>query len=148
MDKLKLDRGFVEMEIDGTDRVVKFNPADAIFLRTLYSMLVKMEKVAEEKAKQLKDTAEDDFVAKFDIVSERDKELRAVADAVFGEGFCRDVFGLVDLPALNSDGVTIFESLCFEMIDRMDEDVQAKMAKRDASIAKYTAKYEKYKKRK
>ena len=65
-----------------------------------------------------------------------------------GEGFCRDVFGLVDLTALNSDGVTIFESLCFAMIDRMDEDVRAKMAKRDATIAKYTAKYDKYRKHK
>lgn len=145
---IKLDSGLVEMRIDGTDRVVKFNPSDSAFLRTLYSMLMKMKDIAEEKEKAIKEVDEEDFIAKFDIVSERDKQLRAVADGVFGDGFCRDVFGLVDLTALNGDGVTIFESLCFAMIDRMDEDVRAKMAKRDATIAKYTAKYDKYRKHK
>lgn len=140
-DIVKLDNGYLEVGFEGTERTVKFNPSDSYFLRSLYAMLAKVQSIIDEK--QLLIKAEQDFVKQFDIISERDKEMRGVVDALFGDGFCLDLFGHVDLTAINGKGLMLIEDFAFSIVDRMDETVRDAVAKRDANIARYTNKYTK-----
>lgn len=140
-DIVKLDNGYLEVGFEGTERTVKFNPSDSYFLRNLYAMLAKVQEIIA--AKQPIINAEKDFLKQFDILNERDKEMRAVVDEMFGDGFCRDLFGLLDLTAVNDKGLMLIEDFAFSLVDRMDESVRAAVAKRESNIAKYTDKYKK-----
>lgn len=143
MKELNFETGLVEMKVNG-GRVIRFNPADLGFMDTLYSMLGKIESIeAETKKKQDKT---DDPAKLFDRSRASDKQMRAAVDSVFGEGFCAEVFpGILRLTAL-ANGLSVLENFVFAVMDEMDESVRDNLAKREGRIAKYTAKYQKYKK--
>lgn len=142
-DTLTIDSGLVEVDINGV-RAIKFNPSDAGFAEDLYGLASKLQKIMEEKDAAFK--AADDAAAHFDISRAEDREMRAAVDAFFGEGFCADVFPGVRMRAL-SEGLTVIENFLYALLDKMDEDITANFAKRDARIRKYTEKYSKYKKK-
>lgn len=131
---------FVDESGNDTGRSVDFNPADQGFAEELYGLASKISKIHEEKVKEREAT--EDGAARFDISRAEDKEMREAVDALFGEGFCADVFK-VRLFAL-VDGLTVVESFLFSLLDEMDESITASIAARDARIKKYTDKYSKY----
>lgn len=142
MKELNFSTGVVEMAVNG-GRTICFNPADVGFLENLYCLLGKIEKIdADTKTKRDKT---DDPAKLFDYAKASDNRMREAVDSVFGEGFCGDVFQSVRLTAL-ADGLTVIENFVFAIVDEMDETIRDNMAKRDDRIAKYTAKYQKYKK--
>lgn len=142
MEQLNFSTGVVEMAVNG-GRVIRFNPADIGFLETLYALIGKIDTIDSDTAKK-KDKTEDPAKL-FDYSRAADKRMRETVDAVFGDGFCADVFQELRLTAM-ADGLSIIENFLFAVVDRMDESVRDNMAKREGRIAKYTAKYEKYKK--
>lgn len=142
MKELTFDTGVVEMSVNG-GRVIRFNPADIGFLETLYGLIGKIEAIDTETAKK-KDKS-DDPAKMFDYSRAADKRMREAVDAVFGDGFCADVFQELRLIAM-ANGLSVIENFIFSIIDEMDESVQENLAKRKGRIAKYTEKYAKYKK--
>lgn len=142
-DTLTIDSGLVEVDINGV-RIIKFNPSDEGVAEELYGLASKIQKIMEEKETAFKDT--DDAAAHFDISRAEDREIRAAVDGFFGDGFCGDVFPGVRMMAL-SEGLTVIENFLYALLDKMDEDITANFAKRDARIRKYTEKYSKYKKK-
>ena len=137
MSDIVFSTGIVEMSVNG-GRTIRFNPADVGFIDTLYSLMAKVEDI--EKESQKKREKSDDPAKIFDYFRSSDKRMRDAVDAVFGEGFCDDVFDGVRLVAM-ADGLTVLENFVFAVIDQMDESVKANMDRRNAKIEQYTAKY-------
>lgn len=135
-EKLTFETGLVELEVNG-GRTIRLNPSDAGFAETLYELAAKLEAIHKASGAQT-ETAE-----RFDRSRAEDREMREAVDAVFGEGFCADVFPGMRLTAL-ANGLTVVENFLFALLDRMDEGVTANLSARNARIAKYTAKYKKY----
>ena len=142
MKELNFSTGVVEMSVNG-GRVIRFNPADIGFLETLYGLVAKLDDIDSETSKKKDKT--DDLAKGFDYSKAADKRKREAVDAVFGEGFCADVFQELRLDAL-ADGLKVVENFIFSVVDEMDESIQDNLAKREGRTAKYTAKYAKYKK--
>lgn len=130
---------------DGRDtgRSVDFNPADQGFAEDLYCLVSKLSAIHEAKTREYE--AEQNPAARFDINRAANAEMQEAVDAMFGEGFSRDVFK-TRLFAL-ADGMTVVENFLFALLDKMDESITQNMAKRDDCIRKYTAKYNKYTKK-
>ena len=134
---------FVDENGNDTGRSVDFSPTDQGFAEDLYSLTSKIDKIHEAKLKEYEQA--EDVTARFDISRAEDKEMREAVDALFGEGFCADVFK-VRLFAL-VDGLTVVESFLLSLLDEMDESITASIAARGAQIKKcterYTSKYHK-----
>lgn len=142
MPDITFSSGVIEASINGV-RTIKFNPSDIGFLEKMYGMVAKIDEI--EKRGQEKREKTDDPAKMFEYYRAADKQMRDVVDAEFGEGFCDDVFSNVRLTAI-SDGMTVIENFVFSVLDQMDEDITANIAKRQGRIAKYTEKYQKHKK--
>lgn len=141
-EKFGFESGLVELEVNDSGRIIRLNPADAGFAETLYDLVRQLNAIHKEKSAATKDAPEDE---QFSLRRSEDAAMREAVDAIFGEGFCGDVFPGMRLFAL-AEGLTVVENFIFALLDRMDEDITSNLAKRDARIAKYTAKYKKYKK--
>ena len=124
-----------------TGRTIDFNPSDQGFADDLYGLVSKIDKIHSEKTNAMQNA--EDTAARFDIARSEDKEMRTAVDELFGENFCRDVFGSVRLFAL-ADGLTVIENFLLALLDKMDDSLTANIAARDARIKKYTQKYSKY----
>lgn len=140
MSEIRFSTGVVEMPVNG-GRTIRFNPADIGFLDTLYGLLAKVDAIDKETARK-REKAED-LSKVFDYMRASDKRMREAVDGVFGEGFSDDVFNGVRLVA-PADGLSVLENFVFAVFDQMDESVTENMARRSERIAKYTARYEKY----
>lgn len=138
MKELNFETGLVEMAVNG-GRVIRFNPADIGFCDLLYNLLGKIEAIDTETRK--KQERADDMAKNFDRFRAGDKRMREAVDAVFGEGFCEDVFCGIRLMAL-ANGLTVLENFIFAILDEMDASVHENLAKREGRISKYTAKYQ------
>lgn len=145
MEKVEISSGlkYLPVIVDGWDtgRTVNFNPVDQEFAEELYALVYRIGEIHNAKNKER--ASETDILKKFEINRAEDKELRAVVDAVFGEGFSNDVFK-VRLFAV-SDGLTVVENFLFALLDELDESTTSNIAKRNAKIQKYTEKYTRYK---
>ncbi len=126
-----------------TGRSVDFNPADQGFAEELYGLVSKLTQIHEKKVEAAKDAA--DPAERFDLSRAEDADMRKAVDALFGEGFCGDVFKTRLFAVV--DGMTVIEAFLYSLLDEMDESITENLAKRDAKIKKYTVKYEKYAKK-
>lgn len=147
-EKLVLESGVKHMPVvdeNGVDtgRCVIFNPSDAGFAEDLYGLVSKISGIHEKAVK--KQNAATDPAMRFDINRAEDAEMRAAVDALFGDGFCADVFR-TRLFAM-AGGLTVAENFLYALIDKMDASINENMAKRDSKIRKYTDKYKKYAKK-
>lgn len=141
MPEIRFSTGVVEMPVNG-GRTIRFNPVDVGFGDTLYGLLAKVDAIDKETAKKREKT--EDISKVFDYMRTSDKRMREAVGAVFGKGFSDDVFNGVRL-VTQADGLSVLEKFIFAVFDQMDESVTENMVKRSERIAKYTAKYEKYK---
>lgn len=137
MAEITFSTGVVEMSVNGK-RTIRFNPSDIGFMDTLYALMAKVESIENDSQKKRENQSDPAKI--FDSFRASDKKMRDAVDAVFGDGFCDDVFSGVRLVAL-VDGLTVLENFIFAVIDQMDESVKANMEARNAKIEKYTAKY-------
>lgn len=137
MAEINFSTGVVEMSVNGV-RSIRFNPSDIGFMDTLYALMAKVESIENDSQKKRENQTDPAKI--FDSFRSNEKKMRDAVDAVFGDGFCDDVFSGVRLVAL-VDGLTVLENFIFAVIDQMDESVKANMEARNAKIEKYTAKY-------
>lgn len=142
MADITFSTGVIEASVNGK-RSIRFNPSDVGFMDTLYALVAKVDEIEKESQKKREKT--DDPAKMFDYFRASDKRMREAVDAVFGDGFCDDVFDGVRLVAM-ADGLTVLENFVFSVMDQMDESVRANMEARNAKIEKYTAKYQARKK--
>ena len=139
---LTFENGLAEITVNGV-YTIHFNPSDIGFAEDLYGLVGKLDSVQRDKSEKAK-ALKDDPAAYFDISKEEDLEMRAAVDAFFGEGFCKAVFPGIRLYAM-ADGLTVIENFLYAVLDKMDADISANMAKRNSRIAKYINKYKKFK---
>lgn len=142
MAEINFSTGVTEFAVNG-GRTVRFNPADTGFAENLYALMAKVSEIDDERRKKAEKTQ--DYAKIFEYNRAADKRERELVDAAFGENFCADVFGDIRLSAM-AEGLSVLENFIFAVLDEMDESVTENLSKRDARIAKYTEKYEKYKK--
>lgn len=141
MVELNFDIGLVEMKVNGA-RSIWVNPSDVGFLETLYTLMGKIDAIDKDINKKREKT--DDPAKLFDVHRASDRRMREAVDAVFGENFCADVFQGVRLLAITESGLTVLENFIYAVIDQMDDSTKVNLSNRNASINKYTAKYQKY----
>lgn len=141
-ENLSFENGLVELTVNG-GRTIRLNPSDAGFAETLYELVARLSSIHEEKEQTWE--AEEDIAARFAADRAEDAAMREAVDAIFGEGFCADVFPGMRLFAL-AEGLTVVENFIFSLLDRMDEGITDNLTKREGRIAKYTARYRKYQK--
>ena len=138
MEELNFALGVKEFKVNG-GRTVRFNPADEGFLEVLYGLIGKLDELAQTRRKKTEKAGED-WAKRFEYAKSCDEQMRRAVDDVFGDGFSADVFGAVRLTAA-ADGLTVAENLIWTLVDRMDEDVKANLARRSERVRYYTDKY-------
>lgn len=121
---------------------ISFDPTDIYFANRLFDLLNKME--AQQNREAPADPAN-----VFAAAAERDVQMRAEIDAVFGEPVCDKVFGSVNVfsPA---DGLPLCMNFIMALIDEIDAsaDAETKASPRMAAyMQKYEKKYGKYMKK-
>lgn len=141
MESIIFESGLVDFSVNDV-RTIRFNPSDIGFAEELYNLTAKLNEVQKTSASK-RENLEDDTTAYFDISRAEDEKMRDIVDSFFGEGFCADVFPGVRLYAM-ANGLTVIENFLFAVLDKMDEDVTANLAKRNDRLKQYTSKYKKY----
>ena len=139
---IELIDGLVEVPVMRGGAVVttiKINPSDAGFMETLYGLAATLDGIEQKCMDASKD--EEDFAKVFELKRGADKEMREVVDSVFGAGFCEAAYNGLRMDGVLTDGTLVYEDLVFKVVDAMDADIRNRVAKRNATVEKYTSKY-------
>lgn len=139
---IELIDGLVEVPVVRNGSVVtniKINPSDAGFMETLYGLAATLDGIEQKCMDAIKN--EEDFAKVFDLKRSADKEMREVVDSVFGDGFCAEAYNGMRMDGVLVDGTLVYEDLVFKVVDAMDADIRNRVAKRNATVEKYTSKY-------
>ena len=141
MAKLNYSTGVQEFEVEGG--TIRFNPADPVFVRRLYdafSALGEQQEAGEKQNQAL--TGE----ALFEVIEEKDAEMRRSIEGVFGPGTAKMIFPEVGLYAL-ADGLPVWCNFFFAVMDLIDTTTQEQQKKANPRVDYYMKKYGKYMKR-
>ena len=117
---------------------ISFDPADISFVNRLFDLMEKMEKIQNTESQDVENV--------FKIAAQRDKEMRAEIDAVFGEPICEKVFGTTNVLS-PAGGLPLCMNFLLAVIDEVDAASEAETkpsARVDAYMQKYQKKYGKY----
>jgi hypothetical protein len=137
--ELNFDTGVVEYDINGAYKV-RFNPTDKTFIQRLsdaFDTLEAKQKSLDDEAARTGDKKE-----VFRIVAQRDAEVRAILDDLFGEGMCDAVFSDMSMHAL-AGGLPVWVNFVLAIMDECDSAFIKEKKLRDPRLAKYTKKYHK-----
>lgn len=130
---LSFETGVVEYNLNGR-YTVRFNPTDKNFIQRLTDAFDALE----NKQKSLHGVEDDtDF---FRIITERDKEVRDILDALFGAGMCDAVFGEISMHAL-AGGLPVWLNFMLAILDVCETTFQKEQKLKEPRLAKYTKKY-------
>lgn len=139
MKELNFDTGINEYDLDGKV-IVRFNPTDVGFLERLSDSFAYLDLIQEEvKQCQEEITDEKDI---FNLAKNLDKKMREIINALFGQDVCTPLFGRMNLFA-SAGGLPVWANLMLAIADEVETAMQGELEKREARIAKYTAKYKK-----
>lgn len=120
---------------------ISFDPSDINFVSRLFDLMEKMEKIRDAEPQDAENV--------FKIAAQRDKEMRAEIDAVFGEPICEKVFGTTNVLS-PAGGLPLCMNFLLAIIDEVDAASEAETkpsARVDAYMQKYQKKYGKYMKK-
>lgn len=120
---------------------ISFDPADINFVNRLFDLMEKMEKIRGGESQDVENV--------FKIAAQKDKEMRAEIDAVFGEPICEKVFGTTNVLS-PAGGLPLCMNFLMAIIDEVDAASEAETkpsARVDAYMQKYQKKYGKYMKK-
>lgn len=142
MAELNFDTGLVTYKVNGQCEI-SFNPADVAFVKRLFNTFDSLSKQQEdiEGENQVVDGAK-----LFELVEQREKKMRADIDEVFGEPVCDKLFGKVSVFAL-AGGLPLWCNFLMAVIDKIDAAIEDEQKQASPRVAKYMAKYEKYKRK-
>ena len=136
MKPLNFSTGLEEYSLN--DRVtVKFNPTDAAFLEKLTALFLSLDALQEE-ASALQETTPEEEV--FPLAKSLDTRMRELLDGFFGQPVCEPLFGSMNLFA-SAGGLPVWANLLLAVSEEVEAAMQGELKKREARIAKYTAKY-------
>ena len=142
MAELNFDTGLVTYKVNGRCEI-SFNPADVAFVRRLFNTFDNLSKQQDAIAGEDQDV---DGAKLFDLVEQREKKMRADIDDVFGDAVCDKLFGNVSVFAL-AGGLPLWCNFLMAVIDKIDAAIEDEQKQASPRVAKYMAKYEKYKRK-
>lgn len=140
MAKLQFDTGVREYEINDAC-TVRFNPCDPVFTERLFRIFDKLGKMQEDGERE--NAGIHDGAKLFELIRERDKEMRADIDSIFGEPVCEKIFDGIGVYAL-ADGLPLWANFLMAIIDEVDSSIVAEQQKGSPRIDYYMKKYGKY----
>lgn len=141
MKELNFETGLVTYNLNGKCEV-SFNPTDSNFVERLYSALEELDKKQED----YKSRAEGlDGRAMFDFARERDAEMRGIIDGVFECPVSDALFGGMNVYAV-AGGLPVWCNLMLAILDEIDAAATREQKTTNSRVAKYVAKYQKYRK--
>lgn len=142
MKDLNFDSGVVTYSLNGKCEV-SFNPTDSNFVERIYTAFNDLDKKQDEYKSRIEKMADKKEV--FEFARERDAEMRTIIDGVFDTPVCDAVFGGMNIYAMAS-GLPAWVNLMLAVMDECDTTFSREQKATNPRIAKYTAKWSKYKK--
>lgn len=142
MKDLNFDSGVVTYYLNGKCEV-SFNPTDSNFVERIYTAFNDLDKKQDEYKSRIEKMADKKEI--FEFARERDAEMRTIIDGVFDASVCDAVFGGMNIYAMAS-GLPAWVNLMLAVMDECDTTFAREQKATNPRIAKYTAKWSKYKK--
>lgn len=142
MSELNFDTGVVTYKVNGQCEI-SFSPADVAFVRRLFNTFDSLSKQQDAIEGENQDI---DGIKLFELVEQREKKMRADIDDVFGDTVCDKLFGKVSVFAL-AGGLPLWCNFLMAVIDKIDAAIEEEQKQASPRVAKYMAKYEKYKRK-
>ncbi len=142
MKDLNFDSGVVTYSLNGKCEV-SFNPTDSNFVERIYTAFNDLDKKQDEYKSRIEKMADKNEI--FEFARERDAEMRTIIDGVFDTPVCDAVFGGMNIYAMAS-GLPAWVNLMLAVMDECDTTFAREQKATNPRIAKYTAKWSKYKK--
>lgn len=139
MKELNFESGLVTYSLNGKCEV-SFNPTDSNFVERLYAAFEGLDRKQESYKAQIEKIAGKKEI--FDFARERDKEMRAIMDGLFGAPICDALFGDMNVYAV-ADGLPVWCNLMLAVMDEIDTTFSREQKATNPRIAKYTKKYHK-----
>lgn len=136
---LQFDTGLVTYHLNEQCDVV-FNPTDSVFVEKLYAAfndLDRKQEAYQERVSRMTDRAKI-----FDLMRERDKEMRELIDGVFDAPVCAMLFGGMNVYAMAS-GLPVWANLMLAIMDEVDTAFAREQKATNPRVQKYMAKYHK-----
>lgn len=141
MKDLNFDSGVVTYSLNGKCEV-SFNPTDSNFVERIYTAFNDLDKKQDEYKNRIEKMADKKEI--FEFARERDAEMRTIIDGVFETPVCDAVFGGMNIYAMAS-GLPAWVNLMLAVMDECDTTFARDQKATNPRIAKYTAKWSKYK---
>lgn len=141
MKDLNFDSGVVTYSLNGRCEV-SFNPTDSNFVERIYTAFNDLDKKQDEYKNRIEKMADKKEI--FEFARERDAEMRTIIDGVFETPVCDAVFGGMNIYAMAS-GLPAWVNLMLAVMDECDTTFAREQKATNPRIAKYTAKWSKYK---
>ncbi len=142
MKDLNFDSGVVTYSLNGKCEV-SFNPTDSNFVERIYTAFNDLDKKQDEYKSRIEKMADKKEI--FEFARERDAEMRTIIDGVFDNPVCDALFGGMNIYAMAS-GLPAWVNLMLAVMDECDTTFAREQKATNPRIAKYTAKWSKYKK--
>ena len=136
---LQFDTGLVTYHLNEQCDVV-FNPTDSVFVEKLYAAFNDLDRKQEAYQEQVSRMT--DRAKIFDLMRERDKEMRELIDGVFDAPVCAMLFGGMNVYAMAS-GLPVWAHLMLAIMDEVDTAFAREQKATNPRVQKYMAKYHK-----
>ena len=120
---------------------VSFNPTDSNFVERLYTTFEELDRKQDEYKAQVEKLSDKREI--FDYVHERDAEMRGMIDGLFAMPVCDALFGNMNVYAI-ANGLPVWCNFLLAVMDEVDTTFTKEQKATNPRIAKYTAKYQKY----
>lgn len=142
MSELNFDTGLVTYKVNGQCEI-SFNPADVAFVKRLFNTFDNLSKQQEDIEENHQEI---DGVKLFELVEQQEKKMRTDIDDIFGDAVCDKLFRNVSVFAL-AGGLPLWCNFLMAVIDKIDAAIEDEQKQSSPRVAKYMAKYEKYKRK-
>lgn len=142
MSELNFDTGLVTYKVNGQCDIT-FNPADVAFVKRLFHTFDNLSKQQAEIDTGDKEITGADL---FELVELREKKMREDIDSIFQAKVSNEIFGKSSVFAL-AGGLPLWCNFLMAVIDKVDAAVEAEQKLSSPRVAKYMAKYEKYRRK-
>lgn len=143
MKELNFESGLVTYSINGACEV-SFNPTDSNFVERLYTTFEELDRKQDEYKAQVEKLSDKREI--FDYVHERDAEMRGMIDGLFATPVCDALFGNMNVYAI-ANGLPVWCNFLLAVMDEVDTTFTKEQKATNPRIAKYTAKYQKYRRK-
>lgn len=139
MKELNFESGIVTYSLGGKCEV-SFNPTDSNFVERLYASFEELDKKQDKYKEEIERMADRREI--FSYARERDAEMRAILDGIFGAPVSDALFGEMNVYAL-ANGLPVWSNLLLAVMDEIDAAFASEQKTTNPRIQKYLEKYRK-----